>query len=442
VTTKVGVDDYIVANGVTASGLENLERVSLWPVLAPEALSGLAGGVVRRLQPYTEADPAGLLAHLLVAMGNLIGPGPHTIAGADHHPGRLNVMLVGATGSGRKGSAWGPVRKVVERVDGTWAANRIKGGLSSGEGLIYHVRDARDEPQPIRGKRERGQPIKYETVVVDHGEPDKRLHVIETEFAAQLRRMGSETNTLSAVIRQAWDTGDLATLTKASPLKATGAHVSIVGHITPEELAAELRSTEAANGFANRFLFHLVKRSQLLPEGASIPDALISDLAADLGTVATFARSVGELRRDAEASEAWAAIYERLSGDGPGGLAGAVIARGAPQVLRLSVLYALLERAAVIRLPHLMSALAVWDHAEASARRVFGDVLGLPLADRIMALLRAKGPMDTTDLHRALAGHVHAEALQAALDTLLGKGLIRRVTAQTGGRPKTVYGVA
>ena len=92
-----------------------------------------------------------------------------------------------------------------------------------------------------------------------------------------------------------------------------------------------MRSTEQANGFANRFLFFLVKRSQLLPEGAKIPANLINSLAADLSTAVAFARNVGEVRRDPEATEDWKAIYEQLSGDGPGGLAGAVIGRAAPR---------------------------------------------------------------------------------------------------------------
>lgn len=73
--------------------------------------------------------------------------------------------------------------------------------------------------------------------------------------------------TLSAVIRQAWDTGNLASLTRNAPLKATGAHISIVGHVTADELRRELHSTDIANGFANRFMWIVAKRSKELPDG-------------------------------------------------------------------------------------------------------------------------------------------------------------------------------
>ena len=37
-----------------------------------------------------------------------------------------------------------------------------------------------------------------------------------------------------------------------SPAKATDAHISVIGHITTDELRRSLTRTEAANGFANR----------------------------------------------------------------------------------------------------------------------------------------------------------------------------------------------
>ena len=41
---------------------------------------------------------------------------------------------------------------------------------------------------------------------------------------------------LSRVLRDGWDRGDLGTLTKTSPARATGAHISLIGHITADEL--------------------------------------------------------------------------------------------------------------------------------------------------------------------------------------------------------------
>ena len=46
--------------------------------------------------------------------------------------------------------------------------------------------------------------------------------------------------TLSATIREAWDRDVLMTTAKTLPERASGAHVTILGHITPEELRREL----------------------------------------------------------------------------------------------------------------------------------------------------------------------------------------------------------
>jgi hypothetical protein len=213
--TKVGLDDFLVAGG-TARDLAALPRIEWWPSLA---LHGLAGRIVETVAPYTEADPVAVLAHLLVGLGNLIRPGPHALVGRERHPLRLYAALVGQSGRARKGTAWATPRYLLGQLDEPWRHARVKTGLSSGEGIIYHVRDARTEQQPVR---ERGRVVGYETVTVDAGEPDKRLLVIEPELAIVLKRMAREGNSLSGVIRDAWDTGDLSALTKNSPLRATG----------------------------------------------------------------------------------------------------------------------------------------------------------------------------------------------------------------------------
>jgi hypothetical protein len=80
-------------------------------------------------------------------------------------------------------------------------------------------------------------------MVLDAGAEDKRLMVVEGEFAGPLRAMTREGNTLSVLIRQAWDGVKLATLTKNSPLKATDTHNSIIGHITKTEVVRLLSGT-------------------------------------------------------------------------------------------------------------------------------------------------------------------------------------------------------
>ena len=159
---------------------------------------------------------------------------------------RLNVAIVGPTGHGRKGLSHAESLGVYTRAVPD-IYERTTTGLSSGEGLIQAVHDPIFRREPIK---EKGRVVDYQEVEVGAGVADKRLLDVESELARTLRVLGREGNVLSAVIRQAWDSGNLRTMTK-NPATATGAHIGIIGHITKEELLRYLDSTEAANGFGN-----------------------------------------------------------------------------------------------------------------------------------------------------------------------------------------------
>ncbi|MGE0827258.1 MAG: hypothetical protein AB7P18_34690, partial [Candidatus Binatia bacterium] len=327
-----------------------------WPLLAEEALYGLAGDIVRTIDPYTEADPVATLTNTLTGFGNCINATAHVKVQHSQHPARLFIVQVGDTSKGRKGTGWSTPRYLFSLCDPAWAKTQIRSGLSSGEGLIHHVRDARFEQQPIR---EKGRVVDYQEVCVDPGEPDKRLLIVESEFVSVLIVCDRERNTLSAVLRDIWDHGDLSTLTKNNPTRASGAHVSCIGHITTQELRARLDDTNKANGFGNRFLWVSVRRSKELPEGGAVPDALLLPLAERLKEAIAFARTVSEVKRDEAARALWAAVYHDLS-EGKPGLLGAMLSRAEAQVLRLSLIYALLDKSSAIRIEHLRAALAVW----------------------------------------------------------------------------------
>lgn len=411
-----------------------------WPKpLAEHAFYGIAGDLVRAIAPHSEADPTALLIQFLAAFGNAIGSAPHFRVEADRHRGNLFVVLVGVTSAGRKGTSWGHVRRLLELGDEGWTKNCIMSGLSSGEGLIWCVRDPIEKTRPVH---QQGIAVSYETIVEDEGVADKRALIIEAEFSSPLRVMSRDGNTLSGVLRDAWDTGDLRTLTKNSPARATGAHISIVGHITREELLRYLSSTEMANGFANRFLWACVRRSKCLPDGGNFHPEDHPGLVRRLEGAIAFARQVGEVRRADDAAEIWRALYPKLS-DGRPGLLGSVTSRAPAQVVRLSLLYSLLDHSEVIRREHLLAALAVWDYCENSARFIFGDSLGYPEADRILKELRGRPQgLTRTEIRNLFNRNRSEAAIEGALVCLAERGLASCLRAQTEGRPVELWKVA
>jgi hypothetical protein len=306
--------------------------------------------------------------------------------------------------------------------------------------LIWAVRDPITKLDPIR---EKGRVIEYQDVEIDKGVTDKRLLVFESEFASPLRMMARAGNILSVVIRQAWDTGDLRTMSKNSPAKATGAHISIVGHVTQNELRREMSTTDMANGFANRFLWVCTARSKELPEGGNLSDAELSPLATRLRDAVAFARQVGEMKRDGAVGEMWKKTYHEITASTPG-LLGAVVSRAAPQIMRLSCLYALLDYSVVVRAEHLLAAVALWEYCEGSARFIFGDALGDPTADTILQALRnAPHGLDRTEISSLFARHKRAEEISRALAILQEHGIaeVRTPTCEGGGRPSEVWSV-
>lgn len=409
-----------------------------WPApLADEALRGLPGRVVAAIGPYSEADPAALLAHFLIGAGALIGDCVFALAGDAKHPARLNAVVVGETSKGRKGSAARPIERLLAMADAEFVPQHITEGLSSGEGLIWAVRDKIQRHELVgRGADRRG-----ELVEVDPGIGDKRLWVVESEFASALRAIQRDGNTLSTVVRRAWDSGDLRTLIKNSPAVATGAHICIMGHVTRDELLRYLDRSELASGFANRFLWVASKRSRSLPDGEGVPVETLVPLADELRQAREWALSPRRMVRDPEASELWHAVYGPLS-EGKAGMFGAATSRAEAQVLRLSVLYAALDGAARIRVEHLRAGLAVWRYAEHSARWIFGDATGDQVADAILSALRsAEGGLTRTYMVSVLFGrNVPAPRIERALALLLQAGHARRDEVKdTGGRPAEVW---
>ena len=388
--------------------------------LAEEAFYGLSGEIVREIEPHSEADPAAVLIQFLAAFGSAVGRGPGFKVENDRHHANLFVGIVGETSSARKGSSWGQARRLVAAADPVWAT-RITTGASSGEGLIWEVRDPSDE---------------------DPGAGDKRLLVVEPELASPLERMTGSGNTLSPVLRQAWDGHRLNTLVKTSPATATDAHVSLIGHTTPEELQRKLTATEQANGFANRIIWIFARRSKELPRGGRIDSVNWTPYLKRLNAALRKAAPQGEVDFDAAAWRLWERAYGDLTNP-PGGMLGATTARGAPQVRRLALIYALLDGQMGVGAPHLRAALALWRYSADSAALLFGKAIGDPTADRVLAEVRKHpGGLRRTELSRSFGGHRSKDELDRAIAILAQQGLVEEEVEESQGGRRAVRLIA
>jgi hypothetical protein len=405
-----------------------------WPKpFSKRAYCRLAGAVVRAISPTTEGDEAGLLVQFLICFGNAIGRTAHVKVGSGEHYLNLFGVLVGRTAKARKGTSWNEIEHLFEVADPEWTGGCVlPGGLASGEGLIWAVRD----PIQKKGKPRTGINRNEEVVkIIDEGVKDKRRLVLETEFSSPLRVMRREGNILSAVIRRAWDKGNLNNATKTSSARATGAHISIIGHITREELLHEFNASEGSNGFANRFLWICVKRARFIPIPERLSEDTFQALVERLQDALAFARKIDELKFSKQAKKLWCKVYRKLGQEVPG-LLGAITSRPEPQVLRLAAIYALLGRSTFIDRKHLRAALAVWRYCENSARYIFGDKFGDPVVDTILRHLRRepKG-LTRTDIREIFSRNRTENEINDALRILQENKFAQCTRENTGGRP-------
>jgi hypothetical protein len=410
---------------VVSGGRRERERV--WPTLETEAYRGIFGRIVELAEEHTEGDPVALLASAVTAFGSAVGRGPYMQIGATRHHPNLFCGIVGDTAKGRKGSTWDPVENVMHASDRGWTENRIQSGLSSGEGLISEVRDPVEAPDKDGKVR-----------VMDAGVSDKRLLVQEGELSQALKVMKREGNTLSPVLRNAWDGKTLKTMVKHSPLRATSPHVCILGHITTGELVKHLTETEMANGLANRFLWVLVKRSKRLPFGGEWHTVNLSPISREIVGALQFADVEHRMSWAEDAKPLWIEAYDALTEDRPG-MFGAVTARAEAQTLRLAMLYALADCSFEIRRTHVESALAVWEYAEESARYIFGDAIGDADADKVLEELKGcEDGMTRTEVRDLFGRNRSGEELDRIMEVLAEAGRIRVTKHRENGSKKPV----
>jgi hypothetical protein len=398
-----------------------------WPALDPAAYYGVLGKIARDIEPYTEADPVGILLQVMMLFGSSIGRRAfYRIEGVLHHA-NLFGLLVGKTSRSRKGTAWGRARQVFNAIG---ELPPTTAGLSTGEGLVEAVHDDIKKWIPAS----KNKPGHY--VVEKPAIADRRLYFAESEFGRVLVVMNREGNSLSEYMREAWETGNMRTVTKSNPITATDAHISICGQITREELFEKFKQVDIYNGLANRYLWICVRRSKLLPKGGETDIRKITGCLDELKEAIGWARKAGQLHRSEEAEAFWCELYGDLNQEISGTL-GAATCRGEAQVLRLSMIFALADRSVEISFEHLKAAMAVWQYACDSVRHLFGTELSDPNVIKLFRALREAAPnsLGRRDISvQVFQRNASADQLEKYLRTLEHGGHATKEYRKTAGR--------
>ena len=416
------------------------EPARRWPTAPrPEVVAqGPLGAILALLEPQTDADMTGILMHILVSVGNAIGRKRYIQIGPARHYLNENILVIGDSMIGKKGTALRESQRIMQHAAPAWAENNIKSGLSSGEGLIWLVRDPIEKQEVVKDRD--GNVNGYQTVIADPGVSDKRLLITMSEFSQVQKVMKRESNTLGEVIRHAWDGEKLAIATKTSPATATGAHISIIGHSTPEEFRKLLNTTDEANGFLNRFMIVMVRESRVLPFGGNVDERSLRALSVELQDAIEFGQEAeAPLVMAPDFKDAWKAAYGWLTKKRSPRLS-PLLARAAPHVMRLAGIYAVLDCSPELHAEHLEAALELWQYVEASTAYLFHGNTGSALAERLAAILDAyPDGITMTGLHSATNRALNAVEMRAALGELRDAGRARCEEVDTGARKRETW---
>jgi hypothetical protein len=389
--------------------------VDTWPDPPdPAAYDGLAGDLVHAVAEVTEADPVALLGTTLAIFGAVAGPGCAIYQGSQQRP-NLYVVLAGETSSSRKGTAMAVAREPFAQAYPEYD-HLLVPGLGSGEGLIARLRPK------------------------DDGACEPRALIYESEFRRLLTVMGRDGCTLNPVLRDGWDGTPMGRFLARESSLITHHHVGALCHVTPTELRDNLRDTDAASGFGNRFLWLAVRRSRLIPFPEN-PAGLVAPYVEPLHRAIIEAQAPRELILTAAARGRWESLYAELALRKRWGLAGALTARCEPQIVRLALVYALLDRAPGIDLPHLEAGIALEAYAERSVLHIFGDSTGNADADGMRRTLRDNPDGMTRNELRTETGIRDGARMTRALDLLVSLRLVTVTRGPAGARggPRPEY---
>ena len=418
-----------------------------------EAFIGVAGEFVDFIYPQSESSREVLLTQFLAAFGTLRGDSPRYPHESTFHWTQEFMVACGPTSMARKGTSVAHVKRVLVEAE-PLSGKRIVSSLSSGEGLIFMIRD----PKEIYtyDKKNLGVPLLSDKSDLDVA--DKRLLVITSEFGTileQLRRTGS---TLSSILRMAWDHEPLINTTRNEGKggdRCDEPLVGVIAHVTPEELRQKLTSVDHMNGFGNRFLFCYCLRSKKIPEGGARPEGPVWDSLVQRIRHALFTPCELIARRTEECKKLWAEMYNELPA--LSGLPAYLLSRREAHLLRLSLIYATLDLGSgsdfdvldvsqskpevLIEPRHLLAAKAVLDYCVASTEYLFGaSAMAASDRDRVLEVLKTEDrPITSMQLRtKAFKGHKPADALKRLLQSMEVAGLITvksEPNAGRGGRP-------
>ena len=410
------------------------------PIMDIAGFHGILKEVVDIATKTSEASKVAVAANFIGTFSAMIGRGAFQHIGDGVCHARPFFLLVGRTGKARKGTSEFTVRRIFNAVEQILhedypSLRRHEGGLSTGEGLGWAIRDR----------------VENDDGGDNGGTDDKRLYCVEAEFAGAMAAASREKNTLSATIRTAWDGKTIAPLVKNAAWAATDPQIVISGHITAAELLARMKDVDALSGFLNRFVILHIVRPKLVALPRRTPDDAVNSLAARVAEAVSFASAPDvaisnslEITLSQDAIKFWCEQYPSLTAE-VDGIAGAMLVRSEIYTRMLSMVFALLDKTSVIEPQHIKAALAWVNYWKDSVLYIFQTLAAKAESERlnedsaeVLEFIRQHPGCNKSSLTYSFKNKLNGTQVTNSLNYLMGAAppLIRQQQMQrSDGKP-------
>lgn len=437
---------YVVAYDVSSFGIVSPPEVQLDempPAMAVTAFDSPIGRFILATDEFTEANKHARLLDMTVKAGNYFGRTAYIRIGDKRHYMNLFGVIVGRTGLGRKGETGSSSHTAFELLAGDWQDGHVIPSISSGEGLIHRLRDS----IPCKLKKLRGvypTPPTEEEIVLEI--IDKRCLLESEELDNLLVAASRDGSTVSSIVRQGFDGMPIGQLKANTDIRATKYHFSIIGHVTPQELAAKLLAKDVFNGFANRFIWCPTRREKTInlfrksieerEQISNTKERFARECADELEKSAQWlielqegdfdlAETDGvEINFDQAAMDAMASFNDEFNAYLEETAFADLVVRGMVIVARMALIQAALHRSRVITAQHVDSAIAAWRFYQAGTEIIFAKFVKPDPYSELVKWIASKGERTTVrELSRGPRAYRKADDAFAALTELVKRNV-------------------
>ena len=312
------------------------------------------------------------------------------------------------------------MKKFIELLEPGFVDENCRSGYGSGQSIILDLAD------PVFDSK---------TGSLKSGREDQRVTLLYEELGSLLGPMGYEGSIISPLLRDAYDqSGPLrySTITHHGKV-STNHHLAISAAITPTELQTHFPRLSTADGLGNRFCWvYTATDDVVLPDGGHVDMEALADVATKVKFAGSFSAYGGAATREVtlskEVAERWRdkdySVLRRKGVDA--GSLGAMVSRQTAHVLRIALIYAVVDGSDEILMGHYEAGKAWAEYSESTVTSLFGGVTRSEVASEILASLREHpgAPTTRSGLSKAFGYHRTVEQMDAALYRLARAGFV------------------